>query len=120
MLVEHYHLGIRYAFISTQEFLLYLLISCLLTPIWEELVHRVCIMVVLSRFLPIWSAAILQAIIFGLLHMQKPVLVGLFAMLSLFLLYKTKSIIPSIIFHLLYDLHGGLLTFYNFDFVPRW
>ncbi|MEN1969250.1 type II CAAX endopeptidase family protein [Lentibacillus sp. N15] len=118
--VNHYNLGIRYAFISFQEFLLYLLTSCLLIPIWEELVHRVCIMVLLSRFLPVWSSVILQAVIFGLLHMQKPVLVGVFALLSLFLFYKTKSIIPSIVLHILFNLHGGLLTFYHFDFVPRW
>src|SRR5699024_6338584 len=119
-LIIQNNLGIRYAFISHQEFVLYLLTSCLLFPIWEELVHRVCIMVIFSRFLPVWSSAILQAIIFGLLHMQKPVLIGIFALLSLFLWYKTKSIIPSIVFHILFNIHGGLLTFYNFDFVPRW
>src|SRR5699024_11386059 len=51
-LIIQNNLGIRYAFISHQEFVLYLLTSCLLFPIWEELVHRVCIMVIFSRFLP--------------------------------------------------------------------
>lgn len=119
-LVNHNNLGIRYAFISYQEFLLYLLTSCLLFPVWEELVNRVCMMVFLSKFIPVWSSVILQSIIFGLFHIDKPVLVGFFALLSFFLWYKTKSIIPSIIFHILYNLHGGLLTFYNFDLVPRW
>jgi len=113
-------MGIRYTEISVREFTLYLLTSCLLFPAWEELVHRVCIVVFLTRFFPVWTSVILQAIIFGLLHLQKPVLTGVFALLSLFLWYKTKSIIPSIILHIVFNLHGGLLTFYNFEFVPRW
>lgn len=120
LLVDNYNLGIRYTFISFQEFLLYLLTSCVLFPVWEELVNRVCIIIFLSRFIPIWSGVIMQSVIFALLHIDKPVLVGFFALISFFLWYKTKSIIPSIILHSLYNLHGGLLTFYNFDFVPRW
>jgi membrane protease YdiL (CAAX protease family) len=120
LLVSNYNLGIRYTEISIMEFTLYILTSCLLFPVWEELVQRVCIVVFLSRFSPVWISVLSQAIIFGLLHSQKPVLIGIFALLSIFLWYITKSIIPSIILHIVYNLHGGLLTYYNFDFVPRW
>ncbi|WP_188737139.1 CPBP family intramembrane glutamic endopeptidase [Oceanobacillus neutriphilus] len=119
-LVSFHSLGIRYTFISFPEFLLYLLNSCLLIPIWEELVNRVCAMIFLTRFIPVWSGVIVQAVIFALLHIDKPVLTGFFALISFFLWYKTKSIIPSMILHSLYNIHGGLVTFYNFDFVPRW
>ncbi|WP_175637231.1 CPBP family intramembrane glutamic endopeptidase [Oceanobacillus sojae] len=106
-LVNFHSLGFRYTFISFPEFLLYLLNSCLLIPVWEELVNRVCAMIFLSRFIPVWSGVIVQSVIFALLHIDKPVLTGLFALIAFFLWYKTRSIIPSIILHSLYDIHGG-------------
>lgn len=76
-------------------------------------------MIFLSRFIPVWSGVIVQSVIFALLHIDKSVLTGFFALIAFFLWYKTKSIIPSMILHSLYNIHGGLVTFYNFDFVPR-
>ncbi|MCP8968438.1 CPBP family intramembrane glutamic endopeptidase [Ectobacillus ponti] len=118
--VKNYNLGIRSMYITPQVFGLYAFTSVLLFPVWEELIMRVYTTVFLSRWLPLWTAAILQAVIFGSLHQDSPVLDGLFALLAFFLWYRTKSILPAIIVHMLFNLHSGLLMFYNLDFVPRW
>ncbi|OOP65694.1 hypothetical protein BWZ43_24735 [Heyndrickxia oleronia] len=119
-LLDNYYSPIRFPLRFNHEFILYIFTSGILFPIWEELVQRVCTVVFLSRLFPLWICVILQAIIFGLLHMDKPLLIILFALLSFFLWFVTKSIIPSIIFHMLYNIHGGLLIYYNIDVIPRW
>lgn len=84
-----------------------------LTPgIWEEVFYRGILMIVLLHMTKSYKkAAIFQIIIFGLAHIKGfdfPSLldafsVALIAIAFTYLAYKTKSLIPGIIFHYLHD-----------------
>ncbi len=84
-----------------------------LTPgIWEEILFRGILMIVLIRITKSFKkAAIIQIVIFSLLHIKGLDLlsfvdafsVGIIAIAFTYIAYKTKSLIPGIIFHFLHD-----------------
>lgn len=84
-----------------------------LTPgIWEEVLFRGVIMVILLKMTKsLKKAAIIQIILFGLAHIKGFELIDLVDAFSVALLavsftymtYKTQSLIPSIVFHYLHD-----------------
>jgi len=84
-----------------------------LTPgIWEEVFYRGVIMIIILRMTNSYKkAAIIQVIIFGLAHIRGfdfLFLLDAFSVLIIavgftYMAYKTKSLIPGIIFHYLHD-----------------
>lgn len=88
-----------------------LLYSVILAPICEELMCRGVTMSSAKRALPFWAANILQAFIFGLLHMNW--LQGTYAFcLGLVLGYiceKSGTIYCSILLHMLFNFWGTSL-----------
>jgi len=84
-----------------------------LTPgIWEEVLFRGVIMIVLIRLTKSFKKAfIIQIVLFGLCHVKgidtislvDAFSVGLLAIPLTYSAYKTKSLIPGIIFHYLHD-----------------
>lgn len=85
-----------------------------LTPgIWEELLFRGVLMIVLLRLTGSFrSAALIQVLIFGLVHIKgldflslacEPVSVAILAVGFTYIAYKTKSLIPGMVFHCLHD-----------------
>lgn len=88
-----------------------LLYSVILAPICEELVCRGVTMSSAKRCMPFWAANLLQAFLFGLLHMNW--LQGSYAFcLGLILGYvceKSGSIYVSILFHMLFNFWGTVL-----------
>ena len=84
-----------------------------LTPgIWEEVLFRGVMMIVLLRLTKSFKkACIIQIVIFGLAHIKGADLLSLVDSFSVMLLavaftyiaYKTRSLIPGIIFHCLHD-----------------
>ena len=84
-----------------------------LTPgIWEEVLFRGVVMIVLLRLTRSYHRAlIVQVVIFGLAHIKGIDLLSLVDALSVMILaiaftsvaYRTKSLIPGIIFHYLHD-----------------
>lgn len=84
-----------------------------LTPgIWEEAFYRGVIMIVLLRITKSFrKAAIIQVFIFALAHIKGfdfPSILDVFSVLIIavgftYMAYKTKSLIPGIIFHYLHD-----------------
>lgn len=93
-----------------------LLYSVILAPICEELVCRGVTMSSAKRCMPFWAANLLQAFLFGLLHMNW--LQGSYAFcLGLILGYvceKSGSIYVSILFHMLFNFWGTVLE----QFIP--
>lgn len=86
--------------------------SVLLAPIGEELVFRGVTMHQAKRYAPFWAANILQAILFGVFHMN--IIQGIYAfLLGLVLGYvceKGGSIYSAILFHLLFNFWGTVLS----------
>ena len=84
-----------------------------LTPgIWEEVLFRGVIMIVLIQLTKSFKKAfIIQIVLFGLVHIKgfdalslvDAFSVGLIAIPLTYSAYKTKSLIPGIIFHYLHD-----------------
>ena len=84
-----------------------------LTPgIWEEVLFRGVIMILLLRLTKsLKKAAVIQIIIFGLCHIKGLDLLSFIDAFSVLILaisftyitYKTKSLIPAIVFHYLHD-----------------
>ncbi|UXH43908.1 CPBP family intramembrane metalloprotease [Rossellomorea vietnamensis] len=77
-----------------------------LTPISEEIIFRGILLTVLLKFVkPFWAVGI-TSILFGLIH---PSEIWLFTVLAGFLLtltaYKTKSILPAMVAHSLWNLY---------------
>jgi membrane protease YdiL (CAAX protease family) len=84
-----------------------------LTPISEETVFRGILLTVLLKFVkPFWAVGI-TSILFGLIH---PSEIWMFTVLAGFLLtltaYKTKSILPAMVAHSLWNLYMVQLFLY--------
>ena len=88
--------------------LLMMIYSVCLAPISEELVFRGVTLRIAQRAFPFWLANIIQALLFGIFHMNP--LQGCYTfILGLFMGYiceKGGSIYHSIFFHLLFNLWG--------------
>ena len=65
---------------SPVERLIFVLIAVVLAPIVEELVFRVFLFNALSRYAPIWVAALISGLLFGAVHVSAP---GQFATIGL-------------------------------------
>lgn len=86
--------------------------SVLLAPFSEELIFRGVTLRQAKKALPFWAANLLQAILFGMFHMN--MIQGIYAFfLALLLGYiceKSGSIYNSILLHLLFNLFGTVLS----------
>ena len=85
----------------------------ILTPISEEIVFRGILLTILLRFVkPFWAITI-TSVLFGLIH---PSNIWMFTVLAGFLLtmtaYKTRSILPTMIAHSLWNLYMVQLFLY--------
>ena len=89
-----------------------LLYSVLLAPVCEELIFRGTTMHLARRALPFWLANTMQALLFGLFHMNW--IQGIYAFaLGLVLGYvceKGGSIYYSILLHILFNLWGTVIS----------
>ncbi|MDX8344961.1 type II CAAX endopeptidase family protein [Rossellomorea sp. YZS02] len=85
----------------------------ILTPIWEEIVYRGILLTILLRFVKSYWAVGITSILFGLVH---PSDIWVFTILGGFLLtitaYKTKSILPAMVAHSLWNLYMVQLFLY--------
>lgn len=87
------------------------LYSIFIAPIHEEFLIRGVTQNFAQKAMPFWIANILQAVIFGVLHMNLiqgsyAFLVGL---LLGYIMYKCKNIWIPIIFHFLFNLFGNII-----------
>jgi membrane protease YdiL (CAAX protease family) len=87
--------------------------AAVLTPISEEIVFRGILLMVLLRFVkPFWAISI-TSLLFGLIH---PSEIWVFTVLAGFLLtmtaFKTKSILPAMVAHSLWNVYMVQLFLY--------
>lgn len=86
--------------------------SILLAPIGEELLFRGVTMHQAKRVFPFWAANIMQALLFGLFHMN--MIQGIYAfflgMVLGYICEKGGSIYQSILFHMMFNFWGTIIS----------
>lgn len=88
----------------------------IVAPICEELVFRGLMLTSLENYLPKWVSILVCALCFGIIHYPSPIaMVVTFVLGALlgFVFYRTKSLIPCILAHMLFNLSNFLL------FIPK-
>lgn len=82
-----------------------LVLFALLPAICEELLHRGIIAPSLARYLGLWPAVIVSALIFGLFHMSLSRLLptATLGAAAAYLRLRSGSLLPSILIHFLYN-----------------
>ncbi|WP_162785228.1 CPBP family intramembrane glutamic endopeptidase [Bacillus sp. P14.5] len=89
------------------------LYTTLLTPIWEEILFRgILLTILLKKLKPIWAISI-TAVLFAFIHFSATwifILIG--GLLLTYTVYKTKSLIPAIAAHSLWNLYMTQLYHY--------
>ena len=84
----------------------------IIAPIGEELIFRGIIFRLLEKNLPVVAAIIIQAVLFGIYHMN--IMQGLYVLpLALALgytAYRTKSVYPCILMHMVNNFMPSLLA----------
>lgn len=87
--------------------------SAIFTPIFEEILFRGVLFAILLKFMkPFWAISI-TSILFGLFHPSEIwIFTFLGGILLTFTVYKTKSLIPAILAHSLWNLYMTQLFLY--------
>ena len=83
-----------------------------LVPIWEEILFRGVLLFTLLKFMKPFWAVTLVSIIFGIFHPTYWVTAGVMGVLLSILTLKTKSLIPGVVSHSLWNLYAGKLFLY--------
>ncbi|MGN0169893.1 MAG: lysostaphin resistance A-like protein [Lachnospiraceae bacterium] len=97
---------------GTIGYIIMLLYGIFVAPIHEELLNRGVTLHYAAKALPFWAANLLQATLFGLLHMN--LVQGSYAFivgLVLGYIYKTSGNLKvAVLFHMLFNLFGSLIS----------
>lgn len=97
---------------------LLILYACIIGPVSEELIYRGVTLGYAKRALPVIGAVCLQAVLFGIFHMN--MIQGIYAaFIGLFLGYVCEaggSIVHSILLHIFYNVCGTFFSSYLFYF----
>lgn len=106
--LEAYEKLLESAGMGDEISIIMMIYSVCLAPIGEELIFRGVTMRIARRSFPFWAANLIQAVLFGIFHMN--MIQGIYAaVLGLFLGYvceKGGSIYLAIVFHFLFNLWG--------------
>ena len=97
--------------ITSGSFGMQIVAVAIMAPLAEEIIFRACIQGTLSRHLPKWVAIVSASLIFGLMH-GNPIAIIYATILGILMgwLYSEfKSIFPSMIFHLGFNLTSILM-----------
>jgi membrane protease YdiL (CAAX protease family) len=91
------------------NYLLFYLAVVVFTPLKEELLYRG----IIHRFLEVrhhfWIGIIVSSLIFGVLHLGFPITATLMGVVFVILYKLTKSIVPSMILHMLWNAYAAIL-----------
>ena len=102
--------------IGKHDLLLMILANVFFAPISEEIVFRGLITSRLRRAFPDWVSIAIVSILFGIVHIQ-PLWVVYAAVMGAFMgiiAYRTGSIGASIIFHVLFNAFGTIMSYIGF------
>ncbi|WP_186380822.1 CPBP family intramembrane glutamic endopeptidase [Paenibacillus xylanexedens] len=75
----------------------------LIIPFFEELLFRGLLFTTLSNKYGAWWALIISSVIFGMLHGGVFIATSIFGLVFGFIFYKTKSLIPGIVLHMIWN-----------------
>ncbi len=95
----------QYGTLGQQNIVLELISTALVTGLVEELVFRGLVFTRLSRGMKGWTAVLLSALIFGVLH-GTPIAIGYATLLGIFFIVMDKrygSILPSVVAHIAFN-----------------
>lgn len=96
------------------NYALFIFAIALITPIKEELLYRGLLFSFIETKYPkygFWLGLITSSLIFGLLHPGVIVASTIEGMIFVLLYHRTKSLIPSMTLHLLWNLFASILYF---------
>ncbi|MFS0882880.1 CPBP family intramembrane glutamic endopeptidase [Metabacillus niabensis] len=86
--------------------------SVFLAPIWEEVFFRGVLLFFLLKFTkPVWAISI-SSVLFAIFHPMYWILTLVSGVLLSITTFKTKSLIPSVISHSLWNLYKAKLFLY--------
>lgn len=106
--------------VTTPSFLS-ILAEAVLVPVCEEIFFRGLIFSRLKKAMPVVWALVISAALFGIVHGTNPVWFGYaFALgcVFAFTVYKTGSIVSTMILHMIFNLLGGTVLPMVLEFIP--
>lgn len=101
-------------------FTLYILSRVVLVPVIEEFFYRVFLIIFFRKWMNIWIAVLLQTVLFAAMHPFSPFSACIFGLLLGILYVRTKSILPGLILHAIWNLYSALIMNFDIWFIPRW
>lgn len=107
-------------FLEEGPFAVMLIATGICAPLLEEIIFRGLIFSRLKRAMPVWIAAILSSLLFGLAHGQILWIAYASCLGLVFCLVtqRTGSILPSMLIHAVFNSLGTCLTYSGFLFTP--
>lgn len=90
-----------------------ILCVCILAPIGEELIFRGLTLRIMRKAIPLWAAVIVQALLFGIYHMNlvQGVYAFLLGLLFGYIAYRYGSVVPGILLHMVVNSSSYLIGY---------
>ncbi|MGN7414723.1 lysostaphin resistance A-like protein [Paenibacillus sp. SAF-068] len=82
---------------------------CIGIPLYEELLFRGLLFSTLSNKYGTWLSLVISSVIFGLLHGDVFLATSIFGLVFCCIFYKTKSLLPGILLHMIWNSLSVLL-----------
>lgn len=105
---EIFNLGALDSIMTFQNIFVILAI-CIGIPFYEELLFRGLIFSTLSNKYGTWLSLVISSVIFGLLHGDVFLATSMFGLVLGYLFYKTKSLLPGMLIHMIWNSLSVLL-----------
>ncbi|WP_226528734.1 CPBP family intramembrane glutamic endopeptidase [Metabacillus niabensis] len=83
--------------------LIWYMLTIFFTPVFEEVFFRVILFGWINDKLGVWIAAIISSIAFGVVHGDYAVFGGIMGLILLVIYRYSKSILPAIVLHSLWN-----------------
>lgn len=90
-----------------------ILCVCILAPIGEELIFRGLTLRIMKKAIPLWAAVVVQAVLFGIYHMNlvQGVYAFLLGLLFGYIAYRYGSVVPGILLHMVVNTSSYLIGY---------
>ncbi|MCM3173718.1 type II CAAX endopeptidase family protein [Paenibacillus sp. MER 99-2] len=95
--------------VTLQNIFVILAISIII-PFFEELLFRGLLFTTISNKYGAWWALIISSVVFGMLHGGVFIATSIFGLVFAYIFYKTKSLIPGILLHMIWNSLSVFLT----------
>ncbi|WP_128104112.1 CPBP family intramembrane glutamic endopeptidase [Paenibacillus sp. DCT19] len=95
--------------VTFQNIFVILAISIII-PFFEELLFRGLLFTTISNKYGTWWALIISSVVFGMLHGGVFIATSIFGLIFGYIFYKTKSLLPGIILHIIWNSLSVFLT----------